>query len=194
MGNGLHVAIKTNLPLTETSYHVPFCMFTLVWCKFNMKLAITKCKVQHKGQNMLHITLVKVNWVYRRITNFCLVKWSTLDRPQIIVGICKTPVFACQEKHAREINKAHLWFDLDDLRLINDLCKETKLTFWVTRWHITHCLKKCGLHFRVCIILFTLFNLQALPFIFYHHIIRFNTNLPYIMKIVHMIFDHPPWF
>jgi len=197
VGNGLHLAIKTNLPLRETSYHVPFCMFTFVWCKFYIKLAITKCKVQHKGQNMLHITLVKISWVYRRITNFCLVKWSTLDRPQIIVGICKTPTFVCQEKHARGINKAHLWFDLDDLRLISDLCRETKLSFWVTRWCIMHYLEKCGLHFRVVkwhIILFTLFNLKALHCIFYHRIIHFNTIMLYIVKIVDTILDHPPWF
>ncbi len=163
MGNGLHLAIKTNLPLVETSYHVPFCMFTLIWCKFNMKLAITKCKARHKGQNMLHITLVKISWVYRRITNFCLMKWSTSNQLQIIVGICKTWTFVCQEKHTREINKVHLWFDLDYLRLISDLCRETKLAIWVRGWHITHCFKKSGVHFRVgkwhIIILFTLFNL-----------------------------------
>lgn len=139
VGNVLHLAIKTNLPLVETSYHVPFCMFTFVCCKFNMKFAITKCEAQHKGQNMLHITLVKVNWGYRRITNFCFVKWSTSYWSQIIVGICKTPTFACQENHARRINKAHLWFDLYDLGLISDLCRETKLAFWVMRRRITHC-------------------------------------------------------
>ncbi len=162
VGNVLHLAIKTNLPLAETSYHVPFCMFTLVWCKFNMKFSITKCKAWHKGQNMWHITLVKISLVYRKFTNFCLVKWSTSYWPQIIVGICKTPMFACQEKHARGINKVHLWFDLDDLRLISDLCREIKLAFWVTGWCITHCLKNVVCIFGVVkwqIILFTLFNL-----------------------------------
>lgn len=138
---------------------------------FDANSTITKCKAQHKGQNMLHITLVKVSWVYRRITNFYLVKWSTSDRLQIIVGICKKLAFVCQENHARGINKIHLWFDLYDLKLISDLCRKTKLAFWVMMRHITHCLKNCGVHLKVVkwhIILFILFNLQALPYIFHH--------------------------
>lgn len=40
----------------------------------------------------------------------------------------------------------------------------------------------------------TLLNLQALPYISYHHIIHLNIVQPYIMRIVNMIMDHPPWF
>jgi hypothetical protein len=61
VGNALHLAMQANLPLAATTYHVPFCGFTHICYKYNMKLTIPKSKAQCEGQDMLHITLVELN-------------------------------------------------------------------------------------------------------------------------------------
>ncbi len=60
--------LKANLLLVATTYHVPFCGFTLLVCKYNMQFTIMKCKVQRDGQDASHIALVEPSWVYKIFT------------------------------------------------------------------------------------------------------------------------------
>lgn len=55
VGDTLHSTIKVNLPLSIIAYHVPFCGFAPIWCKYNMKLTITKHKAWCEGQDMLYV-------------------------------------------------------------------------------------------------------------------------------------------
>jgi hypothetical protein len=67
VGDDLHLAIKANLPLVAMVYHATFCWFSPSICKYNMQLAITKCKVRQDGQDALHMALIEPRWVYKRL-------------------------------------------------------------------------------------------------------------------------------
>ncbi len=59
VGNALHLAIKTNLPVMTIGHHAPFYKFAPICCKYHVKLAKKKHKASLESQDLSHITLVE---------------------------------------------------------------------------------------------------------------------------------------